>query len=362
MKYPRQVSVLISLLIVLAIILINQYINLTGFLGLIARILLPLFYGLILAWILNPVVNFFESKLKNRKIALLITGVVVVLIVTLVMLIAVPIVISQVNSIIKNISNHSYTLQIEIIKDFIQERNLDGYFNTYVNDHYGTIENMIEKFLGASTGVVTSIFNFIGSIFSFAISTFVTVMVTIYLLVDFNNFRVRLFRIIPSRFYNDALFLLSEFDAIVVAYFKSYAIISFIVFVLSFIFFSVIGLKSALLLALIVGITNFIPYFGPFIGAIPPSLMALTYDWHLMIVVIVGITIIQQIDANILKPRIIGKSTFLGPVSILMSIIIFGDLWGIIGIVIAIPLMSMLKIVAKFTYYKLLDRYPSFFK
>lgn len=102
------------------------------------------------------------------------------------------------------------------------------------------------------------------------------------------------------------------------------------------------GFQSALLVSVIVGITNIIPFFGPFIGAIPCALLLLLENPIHCLIFVVFIVILQQVDGNIIGPKILGESTGLSSFWVLLAILLFGGLWGFIGMIVGVPLFAVI--------------------
>ena len=112
----------------------------------------------------------------------------------------------------------------------------------------------------------------------------------------------------------------------------------------------VLGLPYAILISVIVGVTNIIPFFGPYIGAIPSAIILLTVSPMSCLIFVIFIVILQQVDGNIIGPKILGNTTGVSSFWVLFSILLFGGLWGIVGMVIAVPLFGVIyDIVRKLT-------------
>lgn len=117
---------------------------------------------------------------------------------------------------------------------------------------------------------------------------------------------------------------------------------SAIIGVICFIFTAIVGFQSALLVSVIMGITNIIPFFGPFIGTIPCALLLLLENPIHCLIFVVFIVILQQVDGNIIGPKILGESTGLSSFWVLLAILLFGGLWGFIGMIVGIPLFAII--------------------
>ena len=132
---------------------------------------------------------------------------------------------------------------------------------------------------------------------------------------------------------------------------------SLIIGVICFICVSLMKMPYPVLISTIVGVTNIIPFFGPFIGAVPGVILILTVNPIQALYFIIFVVILQQFDGNILGPAILGQSTGLGSIWVLFSILIFGDLFGFVGMVIGVPTFSVIYfLVSKYVFRKLREK------
>lgn len=132
---------------------------------------------------------------------------------------------------------------------------------------------------------------------------------------------------------------------------------SAIIGVICFVFTSVLGFKSAALIAVVVGITNIIPFFGPLLGAIPCALLLLLENPMHCLIFLVFIIVLQQVDGNLIGPKILGNTTGLNSFWVLFSILLFGGLWGIFGMIIGVPLFAVLYDILRRLVYRGLRRH-----
>ena len=114
------------------------------------------------------------------------------------------------------------------------------------------------------------------------------------------------------------------------------------------------GIRSAALVSVIVGVTNIIPFFGPFIGAVPCALLLLLENPVHCIYFLIFVVVLQQLDGNVIGPKILGNSTGLSSFWVLFSILLFGGLWGIVGMIVGVPLFAVIyDIIRRMTYFGL---------
>src|SRR5699024_2099357 len=104
-------------------------------------------------------------------------------------------------------------------------------------------------------------------------------------------------------------------------------------------------INNAILLAIIMGLTNIIPYFGPIIGAIPAVALTLTFSAKSVIFILIGIFTIQLIEGNLLSPYIVGKSVAVHPIAIIFALLLGGEIGGVVGMILAVPALTILKVI-----------------
>lgn len=126
-------------------------------------------------------------------------------------------------------------------------------------------------------------------------------------------------------------------------YIRGQLLVSAFVSLLTLIVFHLLGVKYALLLAIIMGLTNIIPYFGPIIGAAPAVAITITTSTKLTIFVIVAVFVIQLIESNFISPYIVGKTMNIHPIAIIFALLLGGKVYGIVGMIIAVPALTILK-------------------
>ena len=207
----------------------------------------------------------------------------------------------------------------------------------------------INSFVGSlTTDVPRTIVNFISGMFSTIGVIAVGLMIGFYLLFDFDNVGKVLMTMLPKRLRSDALSLFTDANDSVFNYIKGTFVVSIIIFILSSLVFTITGLQAPLLFGLICGITNVIPYIGPYLGAFPATLVAFTQDVATGIIVLVAIMVVQFVEGNFVQPLVMSKTMKLHPVTILIGLLLFGYFFGVVGMIIATPLIAVIKSVVLF--------------
>ncbi len=215
------------------------------------------------------------------------------------------------------------------------------------------IERAQDKISGFVFGQSQSIFNAISTSARGAFSVFTTgviiLFLTFFLLNGGRQMKKAFIQIVPNRFFEPALVLIEELDRQLGEYLRSRLIQTIILSIIAAIGYWILGLRFALLIGIIAGLANLIPYIGPFIGAIPAIIVVFLgarfgLGWSLLAVIILTL-VIQIIDNAIITPLIIGKSVELGPVTTIVVVLLGEQLLGLTGLLMAVPIAAMCKLI-----------------
>ena len=215
-----------------------------------------------------------------------------------------------------------------------------------VSEQFGkAVPNLISYGTNLMGNLIPVVYSVSMSILKTAINIILGLIISIYMIYSKDKFRFQAKRVVYAVFpeeKGDVLCsTLRECNDIFGAFLISKAIDSLIIGCICCVAMNIIGLPYAVLLSVIVGITNMIPYFGPFIGAVPGVLIFLCTDWELAIVFAIMILIIQQFDGLILGPRLLGQSTGLSPIWVIFAITVGGAYFGVIGMFIGVPVVAV---------------------
>lgn len=320
----------------------------------LSGVLLPFLISFVVAYILAPIVNFFQHKcrLKNRVLSVIVTILLVLGLLT-----------GTVAALVPAISKQATSLS-NSVKTYVAQWNGNEYFSAETNQR---IEELIKsldiKALLQSDEVqqgLSKVANFLGdgllaignSVLSLAI-VFVCIMYIIFLLVDYEKITLNWHKYIPARFSETMQMLLQDLDRNMNAYFRGQALIAAINGLLFAIGFQIIGLPMGIGLGIMIGILNLVPYMQ-ILGALPAVLLGLIQAaetgrpfWVILLCIAAVFAIVQIVENMVLTPTIMGEVTGMGPAWILLSLSIWGSLLGFVGMIIALPLTTLL-----ISYYK----------
>ena len=322
-----------KILIVVAIILVPLiYIKIAPVKTLVDILLI----SFIFAYGLKPISNNVSEKfnLKKRTSSIIIIVAIVVITVMLLYL--------MIPAIIKESSNFGAMMDnIELyINDIARKLKIDDL--PIFNSLYMQINEKINIFLGGFSN------NFLENIISASeniISCAIIPIVTYYFLVDGELIYNKILLILPTRKRIVAKKILSNIDKILSRYIISQLFLSLIIGVLTFIILMLVGVKFALVLAILNGVFNIIPYFGPIIGGVPAVFVALIDSPSKAIWTIIVMFILQQLEGNILSPKITGDSTNMHPIIIIILLLIGEMFGGLVGMILAVPIGVIIKVI-----------------
>ena len=345
-KILKITYVLIIIIGIYAATLIFKEWGIFRFVTTILKVLLPFFLGFLIAWLFNPIVTYLNKKKISRVFASMIVYIVLLGLIFIICYSIIPIVTSQLNDLISSIPG-----LVKDITNFVD--------NVFENFGHGAIdlskykdsifESIVSIGRNLTNNLPTKIMNVITSLIS-GVGVFgLSLIIGFYMLFNFDNVKKTLINFFPKNIRESTHTLLKEINTTLQSFVHGTLIISTVIFVLCFIGFSIIGVQAPLLFALFCGITNIIPYAGPYIGGAPVVLMTLSQDPTMGIIVIVYIAIVQCIEGNFLQPIIMSKTMKLNPVTILIGLLIFGHFFGIFGMIISTPLVAIFKTI--FTYF-----------
>lgn len=320
----------------------------------LSGVLLPFLISFVIAYILAPIVNFFQHKcrLKNRVLSVIVTILLVLGVLTGLVAALVPAISKQATSL----SNS--------VKTYVAQWNGNEYFSAETNQRIEELIRSLDiKALLQSDEVqqgLSKVANFLGdgllaignSVLSLAI-VFVCIMYIIFLLVDYEKITLNWHKYIPARFSETMQMLLQDLDRNMNAYFRGQALIAAINGLLFAIGFQIIGLPMGIGLGIMIGILNLVPYMQ-ILGAFPAVLLGLIQAaetgrpfWVILLCIAAVFAIVQIVENMVLTPTIMGEVTGMGPAWILLSLSIWGSLLGFVGMIIALPLTTLL-----ISYYK----------
>lgn len=345
-KILRIAFFLIIVVGVYAITMLLKEWKVFNFIYSILKILTPLFIGIVVAWLFDPLVSFFKKKGIKRGIG---AGIVYILLIAIILLILgslIPVLSSQINDFANTIPSiiNSVTGMIDSVLEKLGDiANFD--VANMKTEIYSKIQNIGVSLTNSLPSMTVSL---VKSFFS-GLGTFVVgLIIGFYLLVSFDSANDTIFGFLPKRIQGTTRDLVNEVNTSLRKYVQGTLMLASLVFVVSTIGFLISGLKAPLLFGLFCGITDIIPYLGPYIGGIPAVIVGFSQSPITGIITLIAIVIVQFIEGNLLQPLIMSKQLKLHPVTIMIGLLIFGYFFGIVGMVVATPAIAAIKVIFTF--------------
>lgn len=338
--------VLIIIAAILVITIISKEWNIKDFIFSFLKVVSPLFIGFIIAWLFNPIVTWLQKKGLRRSVGTGITYIGIIVIVYIFLNALVPLLIEQTNDFVNSIPN-----VVNAVTDW-----LDNVLNSLKNIEYidevtlrDNIASSVKNFGNSMTEQLPTItLNVLKQLFSGIGSIIIGFIIGFYLLLTFDSVGPTLVGFLPKNIQKNTRELFDLVNSSMIRYVQGALIDSTVVFVVTSVVFWIVGLKAPLLFGLFCGITNVIPFAGPYIGGFPAVLVGFSQSTTIGILILIVIVVIQLIEGNFFQPYIMSKTTKLHPVTIILGLLVFGHFWGILGMVVSTPIIGSLKAIFLF--------------
>lgn len=312
----------------------------------ILNVLSPFFIGFVLAWILNPIVNKLEKKKMPRVVGSMLVYAIMILSLALFVGYMLPVIYDQIQVLIRNLP--SIFNEVEIFMNNIVSRlgNIDGVdFVSIKNQIFTTITGSFNNFM---TSLPNTIMSMVGNLFSSLVTICFGLVIGLYMLIDFDSINGHLLNLLPKKNRFEASLLITNISTEVRKSVNGTLLVASMVFICDSLGFFFIGLQSPLLFGLLCGITDLIPYVGPYIGGIVAVIVGFAQSPLIGILSLIIVVVVQMVENNILQPLVMSKTTELHPVTIIVGLLIFEHFFGIVGMILCTPCMSLVKVVWRF--------------
>ena len=337
----------------------------------LTSILMPFIYGAVIAYLLKPVCNCVENFLRRllpekmgtaaNMLAVTISLLFGILVVYALIMMIVPQLITSVTTLYYTARNNlndfvDWASHQEIIAS---NQKLLDFIETSYDNLQDTLDNIVRTKLVPSmqsllSGAALGVMSFV----TFLKNIIIGVIVSVYLLASRKKFgqqcKMILYSLIKPRWADIILEEILYADKMFGGFINGKILDSAIIGVLCYIACLIFKFPSALLVSVIIGVTNVIPFFGPFIGAIPATLLILIQNPIKALWFVLFVLVLQQVDGNIIGPKILGNTTGLSSFWVLFAILLFGGLWGFVGMIIGVPLFAVIyDVLKKFVFHGL---------
>lgn len=345
-KIAKVVYLLILILGLYAIINLIKELKIVEFVLTILGIVAPLFIGIIMAWLFDPFVKMLEKKKIKRIYGAIITYAVFVGIMVLLISLVIPALSSQIDEFARTLPNVYGSVETWVDSVFEGLGSIDGFDQEAIKAEMFTGLEAWATELPKTLPTIT--INIIKAFFDGLAVFVVGLVIGFYLLINFDNAGDAFLTLMPKSAKQDFSVLGTELNKSLRGFVQGTLMLSFVIFIVSYIGFAAIGLKGALLFAMFCGITNIIPIIGPYIGGFPAIIVGFSQSLTVGILVFIVIFVVQFLEGNFFHPILLSKTMKLHPVTIILGLLVFGYYWGIIGMILATPVISVFKTIFRF--------------
>jgi predicted PurR-regulated permease PerM len=303
-------------------------------------VLTPFLISLALAYLLAPVVQYMERRKISRSIAIIVIYLVFAIVVFVFCVRVMPLFLDDLQEMVLQLPDYAERLQ-EILTH-MQEDYRRFNLPDYVRE---LIDNNIDGAGELLTAQLERTYNFLINLFGRVLLLLLVPILTFYFLRDEAFLKEKLLALFPQRSRRRLISLAEDIDSAMGAFIRGALLVSLAVGLMTYIGLLILGINFPLVLALIVGITNLIPYIGPILGAVPALLVAILEQPLLALKVLILIVVVQQVESQLITPYVIGRSVRLHPLAIILALLLAGKLFGIVGLILAIPTVIILRIL-----------------
>ncbi len=315
--------------------------------------------SLILAYFLNPLVNFFEKKGLNRFFSTVLVYLIILGIFVLLSISVIPRTGRELRRLATNFPGYitaitnwfsslylDYSSTLEEMPEVVES--IQNVISQNIERIQTTFANGIERFLVMLVGMFTRI-----------ISWILTPILTFYFLMDKDHFIEKLKALIPKKNKEETLYLFKEIDTALSEFIRGRLFMAVAVGITTTIFLLLMGIEFAIVIGIITGVADIIPYIGPFLGFLPAVIFGFIASPIKALWVGIFFILIQWAENNILGPKILGKTTGMHPLTVLLSIIAGGTMFGVMGMLLSVPFVSVIIILYKYFKAKIYNRFPN---
>ena len=303
----------------------------------LSKTLIPFGLAAFVAYLLHPVIDLLQKRGMRRSVSILLIYVLFFGGVGFAIYKGMPIILQEMEELIETAPQFTEKYQgaLKYIHD--KTSNWPIQFKERIDEGILFLENKLESLL-------SSVMDYVVNVPDFVLLFGLVPLIAFYYLKDWAKIKKAALMITPSKIKRQSIAFMRDIEQSLGNYIRGQFIVCVTIGVISALLLWILHVKYSLLLGIIIGVTNIIPYFGPIIGAIPAVVIAAATSTKQVIWVAVVIFGLQFLEGNILSPLIVGKSLHMHPLLIMLSLLIGGELGGIVGLILAVPILSIIKV------------------
>ena len=345
----KKILNLLYIVMIVAIVLcgtvILKNLNVWNILLPFLKVLSPLFIGFVIAWLFNPLVKKLHQKGIPRIVGSILIYAIFLVFIYIFLRILVPTLYNQINELIATLPSILDKFS-NFADDLINQISISGIDLTSFRDNlFDSVGGFLVNF---TNSLPKSLIGLLGSLASGIGTILISLVIGLYMLFDFDAISKHFLKLVPNKNKYEIEVLITNIGKEVRKTISGTLLVAFMVFITDTIGFAIIGLNAPLLFGLFCGLTDLIPYIGPYIGGAAAVIVGFSQGTITGIAVLIVCIVVQLIENYVLQPVVMSKTTHLHPVTIMIGLLVFAHYFGIIGMIIATPCIALLKVIFKF--------------
>lgn len=320
---------------------------------LLKTIILPVILSGVLYYLFNPMIDILERNKVKRVYSIIALFLLIIGIIAVVITSVIPVIRDQIQGLIENVPVYSQQVQVQFEKligsDFVNQ-----FLNTVQINPSELASKASEKLSAFINNAWTGVGSFVGVVTETVLAIATVPFILFYLLKDGRKLPQTILKMLPPMFRKETDRIMTEMNHQVSSYIRGQIIVSFCIGALLYIGYLIIGLDYSLTLAVIASFTSIVPYLGPVIAITPALIVATVTSPVMLLKMVIVWTIVQLIEGKLISPQIMGKSLRVHPITIIFVILTAGNLFGVVGIILAVPGYAVLKVIVThlFSFFK----------
>lgn len=349
----KKILNLLYIVMIVAIVLcgtiILKNLNVWSILLTFLKVLSPLFIGFVIAWLFNPLVKRLNKRGIPRIVGSILIYTIFLAFIYIFLRILVPTLYTQINELIATLPSILDKFGT-FADDLINQVSISGVDLSNFRDN---LFNSVGSFLVDYTNSLpTSLIGILGNLASGIGTILISLVIGLYMLFDFDAITKHFLKLVPNKNKYEIEVLITDIGKEVRKTISGTLLVAFMVFVCDTIGFAIIGLNAPLLFGVFCGLTDLIPYIGPYIGGAAAVIVGFSQGSITGIAVLIICIVVQLLENYVLQPIIMSKTTHLHPVTIMIGLLVFAHYFGIVGMIIATPCIALLKVIFRFVVKK----------
>lgn len=300
-------------------------------------IFIPFFIAALFTYLLLPIVKWLRRYNIPRPLAIFFIYIIFFGGLGFAVVKGVPYVIEQLRELMKQVPHFARLYQTGVQQFYHHTSD----FPETVHDHFRSVLKSIQSY---ANGMIENIISVLKGLIQSLLVILTVPVLVFYFLNDFPRIKKTIAELVPDRWHDSGKALLHDIDETLGGYIRGQLFVCLVLATIATIGFWIMGIPYSILFGILIGITDLIPYFGPFFGAVPVAFVAFTISWKMILIVLGFIVILHFLEGNFLSPLIVGKSLNLHPILIILALFVGSEVGGIIGLFLAVPVFAVARV------------------